>query len=82
MKMNLLPLCFISVTALAAEWRAGVAAIDITPTEPVWMSGYAARTKPSEGVLQPLNAKYPPRVVEREAVAGVYAAVSVMRRVG
>lgn len=32
--------------------------------------------------LQPLNAKYPPRVVEREAVAGVYAAVSVMRRVG
>jgi SOS-response transcriptional repressor LexA len=32
--------------------------------------------------LQPLNAAYPPRVVEREIVAGLYAAVSVMRRIG
>jgi SOS-response transcriptional repressor LexA len=32
--------------------------------------------------LQPLNAAYPPRVVAREMVAGLYAAVSVMRRVG
>lgn len=48
---------FISMTMFAAEWRAGVAAIDITPDGPVWMSGYAARTKPSTGVLQPLNAK-------------------------
>ncbi|CAG0981042.1 LexA repressor [Phycisphaerales bacterium] len=31
--------------------------------------------------LQPLNSEYPPRVVEREMVAGLYAAVSVMRRV-
>jgi repressor LexA len=31
--------------------------------------------------LQPLNAAYPPRVVGREMVAGLYAAVSVMRRV-
>lgn len=31
--------------------------------------------------LQPLNAAFPPRVVEREGVAGLYAAVSVMRRV-
>lgn len=32
--------------------------------------------------LQPLNAKYPPRVVRREDVAGLYAAVSVTRKVG
>lgn len=32
--------------------------------------------------LQPLNSTYPPRVVERELVAGLYAAVSVMRKIG
>jgi repressor LexA len=32
--------------------------------------------------LQPLNSAYPPRVVEREAVAGMYAAVYVLRPVG
>ena len=31
--------------------------------------------------LQPLNGAYPPRVVGREQVAGLYAAVSVMRRI-
>jgi len=38
-------------------WKAGVAKVDITPTEPIWMSGYAARTKPSEGVRQKIWAK-------------------------
>lgn len=32
--------------------------------------------------LQPLNPAYPPRVFPREQVAGLYAAVSVTRRVG
>jgi repressor LexA len=32
--------------------------------------------------LQPLNSAYPPRVVDREDVAGMYAAVYVMRRIG
>lgn len=32
--------------------------------------------------LQPLNARYPARVVEREQVAGLYPAVSVIRAVG
>ncbi|MDX2131859.1 MAG: LexA family transcriptional regulator [Planctomycetota bacterium] len=31
--------------------------------------------------LQPLNSAYPPRLLEREAVAGLYAAVSVMRTI-
>ena len=37
--------------------RAGVGRAEITPASPIWMSGYAARTHPSEGVLSPLWAK-------------------------
>ena len=39
------------------QWKAGAAAIDITPEGPVWMAGYGARKKPSEGVSQKLHAK-------------------------
>src|SRR5438477_13003862 len=42
---------------LGASFKAGVARVDITPAGPIWMSGYAARTHPSEGVLSPLWAK-------------------------
>jgi hypothetical protein len=38
-------------------WKAGVATAKITPQGPMWMAGYAARKKPSEGVLQDLFAK-------------------------
>jgi len=41
----------------AAEMKAGVAKLEITPVTPVWLSGYAARTHPSDGVLVPLWAK-------------------------
>jgi neutral ceramidase len=41
----------------ARDFRAGSARIDITPDQSIWMSGYAARTKPSEGVGQKLWAK-------------------------
>lgn len=41
----------------AAGFRAGTARLDITPDGPIWMSGYASRKKPSEGVLQHLWAK-------------------------
>ena len=40
-----------------AEWKAGVATVDITPAEPIWMAGYASRKHPSEGVVHPLRAK-------------------------
>ena len=40
-----------------SHWKAGVATIDITPQEPIWMAGYGNRTKPSEGVLQKLYVK-------------------------
>lgn len=39
------------------EWRAGVATVAVTPAQPMWMAGYASRTKPSEGVLSELHAK-------------------------
>src|SRR5688572_22219397 len=45
------------LTAAAADYKAGVGRVDITPAGPIWLSGYAARTKPSEGVLQRIWAK-------------------------
>jgi hypothetical protein len=46
--------------AFAAEpptWRAGVAVAKITPVEPLWMAGYAARTHPAEGAIHDLWVK-------------------------
>ncbi len=40
-----------------ADWRVGLATVDITPTEPVPMAGYASRRVPFESVAQPLYAK-------------------------
>ena len=37
--------------------HAGVATLDITPKESIWLGGYAARTKPSQGVRQRIFAK-------------------------
>jgi neutral ceramidase len=48
-------LCFTLVQAEA--WRAGVASVEITPRDPIWMAGYAVRDRPAEGALQPLSAK-------------------------
>lgn len=39
------------------KWKAGIATTVITPAQPMWMSGYAARTKPSEGKVHDLRAK-------------------------
>ncbi len=43
--------------AAAQEWKAGVAKVLITPEGSLWQAGFAARTRPSEGTLQPLYAK-------------------------
>lgn len=45
--------------ALAEDvpFKAGVAVKVITPTEPLWMAGYANRTKPAEGKLHDLHVK-------------------------
>ncbi|MFO0878365.1 MAG: neutral/alkaline non-lysosomal ceramidase N-terminal domain-containing protein [Gemmataceae bacterium] len=63
--MPLIVACLVLVTltssAVAAApplgWKAGVATVDITPRQPMWMAGYAARTKPAEGMAQNLFAK-------------------------
>lgn len=41
----------------SAVWKAGVARIVITPDKPIWMAGYAARTKPSAGKLHDIFVK-------------------------
>jgi neutral ceramidase len=43
--------------AESAGWQAGAAKVKITPTTRMWMSGYAARTRPAEGTLIDLWAK-------------------------
>lgn len=42
---------------LAANWKAGLAKTDITPDRSIWLAGFGARTKPSEGVLHPIYVK-------------------------
>jgi len=56
--MRKIALFFLAVGLLnAAGLRAGAGKIKITPETPIWLSGYAARTHPSEGVLHDLWAK-------------------------
>src|SRR5262245_17278173 len=43
--------------AFAKPIKAGFAKVVITPDKPIWLSGYAARNKPSEGKLQDIWAK-------------------------
>ncbi len=38
-------------------WKAGAASVCITPRESMWMAGYAARSKPSEGKIHELYAR-------------------------
>src|ERR1700688_1279533 len=52
-----LALLLTAATAHAAVLRAGVGRVDITPSAPIWMSGYASRSHPSESVRQPLWAR-------------------------
>jgi len=64
MKMNsagvLLAGAFLAISGLwaqAADWKAGLARVDITPKGPIWQFGYADRRRPSRGVMHPLWAK-------------------------
>ncbi len=44
-------------TAEEVTLKAGFATTVITPAKPIWMAGYAARTKPADGKLHDLYAK-------------------------
>lgn len=53
-------ICLASMSAAAkeeADWQAGAASVVITPDEPVWMGGYAARKAPSQGKVHDLFTK-------------------------
>ena len=59
---GLLPIFFVAFSCVgamtqAADWKAGVSRKIITPKQPMWMSGYASRSKPAEGTLHDLWAK-------------------------
>ena len=49
--------CAAATDDVALSWKAGLASTVITPEEPMWMAGYAARNKPSEGKVHDLHAK-------------------------
>ncbi|MEZ5404325.1 MAG: neutral/alkaline non-lysosomal ceramidase N-terminal domain-containing protein [Bryobacteraceae bacterium] len=50
---------FLTLAALpaAAAWKAGAAAENISPNEPIWLAGYASRDKPASEVRQEIFAK-------------------------
>jgi hypothetical protein len=45
------------LSAAEARWKAGTSKTVITPKEPLWMAGYAARTRPASGTLHELYAR-------------------------
>ena len=44
----------VAAGASATAFKAGVGRVKITPEEPIWLSGYASRNHPSEGVVHDL----------------------------
>lgn len=52
-----LAICLVVAHTARAEWKVGVASQVITPTKPMWMSGYGSRDRPSDGKLTELWAK-------------------------
>jgi neutral ceramidase len=64
--------------AAGPSWKAGAAKVKITPHQYMWMSGYAARTKPAEGKLTELWAK----ALALEDPAGRRAVLVTMDLVG
>lgn len=57
--LALAPVLLASFLAAAEPypWKAAAASADITPSESVWLAGYAGRSEPSEGVRLPIFAK-------------------------
>lgn len=64
----------LAVADSAPNWTAGIAKKKITPAEPMWMSGYASRTRPAEGTLHELWAK---ALIVQDADGNQHAFVSL-----
>ncbi|MBG0861041.1 MAG: neutral/alkaline non-lysosomal ceramidase N-terminal domain-containing protein, partial [Bacteroidales bacterium] len=48
----------LSITAIGSDFKVGIGRKIITPQEPpIWMGGYASRSKPADGVFQDIWAK-------------------------
>jgi hypothetical protein len=56
-KVSALLICLALTAPAQAQtgWKAGVAKVDITPADPIWMAGYGERVKPSEGIRTNLH---------------------------
>ena len=54
-KLWVLPLLFLA--PLSAEFKAGAARVDITPPVGLRLMGFADRTAPSTGIIDPLHAR-------------------------
>lgn len=52
-----LAICTSAALEAQSAWKAGAAKVDVTPKESIWLSGYGNRTRPSEGVMQPIFVK-------------------------
>src|SRR5690242_20132074 len=59
LRLATLLLAALCVRAPAAEalWKAGVAKTVITPSQPLWLAGYASRDKPADGKIMDLWVK-------------------------
>jgi putative membrane-bound dehydrogenase-like protein len=44
-------------SSYAEQWQVGFGKADVTPTEPLRLSGYSVRNKPFEGIADPLSAR-------------------------
>jgi hypothetical protein len=85
--MRAVVLAFIFVGLMASDsiavdapyaWKAAAAKANITPAEPMFMAGYASRTKPSEGVALDLFAK----ALVLEDAAGQQQAIITLDLIG
>jgi neutral ceramidase len=55
---SLIFLAYASTPVNAADhWKAGAASVNVTPTNSIWLTGFAARTNASRGKLQELYVK-------------------------
>ncbi len=71
-------LALVAMSVCGADFQAGVAKLNVTPEGPIWLSGYASRKRPSEGVLQEIYV----RALALEDPAGFRIVVATADLVG
>jgi hypothetical protein len=57
MSMRWIVVVMLGAGLAPAQWKVGSAKVKITPTEAIWLAGYANREKPAEKVLQDIWVK-------------------------